>query len=336
VLLHDQPEVGKTANPSRRQLIIDWARRILMLLVVAAATYAVVERWPAVRSSLLALTWWQVTLSIVLLMIGVLLGMLSWRAVVVGIAHPGAGRKLGQVYLIGQMGKYVPGAVWAFLLQMEVGRKNGVARAQVFVAALVSTGITVGASVVVGMLALPYLAHDEPRLRWLYLLLPVTLLGMHPAVVTSLVNLVLRLLRKPSLDRPLTAMTIVRSFVLASAMYMVYGVHLWILIRVDRGVGIENALFFTGALALGMSVGLFAFLLPSGIGAREAVVVAALSTVVPTGSALAIALLSRAMFTVAELICMGLAFLDFRRSPGLDQPEVDDRPSAMTILASEL
>ena len=308
------------APASTRQRFVDWARRVLIVLVLAAAVYAVVDQWPEVRSTIATLTWWQVALSVGVLMVGVVLGMLSWRAVVVGIAHPGPGRKLGQVYLIGQMGKYVPGAVWAFLLQMEVGRKNGVGRAQVFVAALVSTGITVAASLVVGLLALPYLAEDHPRLQWLYLLLPAVLVAMHPAVVTWLVNLVLRLVRRPPLDRPLTAGTLVRSFVLVTIMYGVYGVHLWILVRVGGGVGIENALFFTSALALGMTVGLFAFLLPSGIGAREAVVVAALTTVMSPGRALAIALLSRVMFTVAEMICMGLAFLDFRRTPDLTGP----------------
>jgi hypothetical protein len=310
----EPPAVAPPA-PGRRQVLVDWARRVLVVLVLAAATYAVVDQWPAVRATLATLAWWQVGLSMLVLVVGVLLGMLSWRAVVVGIAHPGPGRKLGQVYLIGQMGKYVPGAVWAFLLQMEVGRKNGVARAHMFVAALVSTGVTVAASLVVGLLALPFLTREEPALRWLWFMLPVTLLAMHPAVVTWLVNLVLRLVRRPPLDRPLTARTIVQSFVLAAAMYLVYGVHLWIIVRAGGGVGIANALFFTGALALGMTVGLFAFLLPSGIGAREAVVVAALITVMPTGNALAITLLSRAMFTVGELLCVAAAFLDFRRRP---------------------
>lgn len=294
-------------------------------MVVGAAVYAVVRQWPEVQVTLSRIAWWQVVLSLLTLIVGIVLGMLSWRAVVVGIAHPGRGKKISQVYLIGQMGKYVPGSVWAFLLQMEVGRKNGIARAQVFVAALVSTGVTVAASIVVGLVALPQLSERHPGLRWLYLLLPVALVALHPRIVTALVNLALRILRRAPLDEPMRLATIAQSFLFAVLMYGVYGVHLWILVRSTGGIGIENALFATGALALGMTTGLVAFLLPSGIGAREAVVVAGLTTFLPTGSALALALLSRVMFTVGELICMGASYLDLRARQGRDDalPDVD-------------
>lgn len=308
------PDVPLPPAPAARQRALDWARRALVAVVVAAAVYAVVSQWDGVRATLEQIAWWQVGLSLVTLVVGILLGMLSWRAVVVGIAHPGRDKRISQVYLIGQIGKYVPGSVWAWVLQMEVGRKNGIARAQIFVAALVSTGVTVAASLVVGIVALPYLTQEAPRLAWLYLLLPLALAALHPAVVTWLVNLALRLLRKAPLDRPLRASTIVQSFGYAVVMYGVYGVHLWILVRSGGGIGIENAIFATSALALGMTAGLFAFLLPSGIGAREAVIVAGLSTVMPTTSALALALLSRVMFTVGELLCAGASYLHLRRS----------------------
>lgn len=312
------PVVAQAAPvPERtsRQRAIDWARRILVLVVVVAAVLAIADQWPDVRTTLSRIAWWQVLVSLVTLIVGLLLGMMSWRSVVVGIAHPGPGKKISQVYLIGQMGKYVPGSVWAFLLQMEVGRKNGIARAQIFVAALVSTGVTVAASLVVGLVALPYLSEDNPELQWLYLILPMAAVALHPKVVTWLVNVVLRTLRRAPLDEPLRLRTIAISFAYAVAMYGVYGVHLWLLVRSQGGIGFDNALFATGALALGMTTGLFAFLLPSGIGAREAVLVAALGAFMPAGSALAFALLSRVMFTVGELICMGAAYLDLRGTP---------------------
>lgn len=301
---------------SGRAVAVDWARRLLVAAVVVAAVVAVWRQWPDVRDTLAAIVWWQVGLSFAVLVVGVLLGMASWRSVLVGISHPGAGTRIGQIYLIGQMGKYVPGSVWAFLLQMEVGRKNGVARAQVFVTSLVTTGVSVAASLIVGAVAVPQLTDTHPWVRWLYLLLPVVLVALHPRVVTALVNLALRILRREPLAEPLRLRTIAVSMLWALAMYGAYGVHLWILIRSGGGIGFENALLGTSALALGMTAGLVAFLLPSGIGAREAVLVAALSTFLPAGTALAMTLLSRVMFTVAELACMGASYLHFRRAHG--------------------
>ena len=292
------------APKSRRQRAIDWARRGLIVLVICAAVYAVVQQWPTVRATVADIPFWQLTLALIVTVVGVYLGMFSWRAIVVGISHPGRDKNVGQVYLVGQMGKYLPGSVWAVVLQMEVGRKNGLPRSQVFVSALVSTGVSVAASLVVGLLAIPQLSPDHAWMRYLYLALPLLLLAMHPRVVTWAVNLVLRLVRRNELDRPITARSIITAFAFAVAMYCTYGLQLWLLVRSRGGIGIENAAFLTGALALGMTVGVLAFILPSGLGAREAVLVAALSTVMPPAVALAFAVVSRVMFTIAELFTM--------------------------------
>lgn len=303
-----------TAPPAKRQKIIDLARRVLLVLVFAAAAYAIVSQWPEVRSTVFSMTWWQVTASLLLLVPGVLLGMLMWRAVLLGILDgedvpiPKRG-DLNSIYLVGQLGKYVPGSVWAFVLQMELGRKNGLGRAQVFVASLVSTGVTVGASLVVGALALPALVQQQPSLQWLYVLLPVVLLAMHPRIVTILVNLVLRVFRRQPLPAPLRARTMIESFLLGVGMYAFFGVHLWLLSSHETGLDLINLFFLTGALALGMTTGVLAFLLPAGIGAREAIVGLALASMTTAGAATALALLSRVLFTVADLLCVGAAFL---------------------------
>lgn len=316
-----EPITPLPAPPTKRQKIIDWARRALLVLVFAAAAYAIVSQWPEVRDTVFSMTWWQITLSLLLLVPGVLLGMLMWRVVLLGVLdsdhEPMPKRSaLNNIYLVGQLGKYVPGSVWAFVLQMELGRKNGLGRAQVFVASLVSTGVTVGASLVVGALALPALVQQQPSLQWLYILLPIVLLAMHPRIVTFLVNIVLRIFRREPLPAPLQARTMIQSFVLGVGMYAFFGVHLWLLSSHETGLSLVNLFFLTGALALGMTTGVVAFLLPAGIGAREAIVGLALASMTTAGAATALALLSRVLFTVADLLCVGAAFLalKFNRS----------------------
>jgi hypothetical protein len=295
---------GVAPAPTRRQSVIDWSRRALIALVLAAAVFAVVRQWDSVQATLAQIAVWQLGAALLATVAGVWLGMRSWRAVIVGVLHPDQHRRIGQVYFVGQLGKYLPGSVWAFILQMEIGKKNGLARAQVFVAALVSTGVSVAASLVIGLLAVPQLTPSHRWLPLLYLALPVLLLAMHPRVVTFLVNLTLRLLRRPQLETPVSGRAIVASFGYAIAMYCTYGIQMWLLVRSRGGIGVENAAFLTGALSLGMTVGVLAFILPSGLGAREAVLVAALTTVMPSAAALAFALVSRVMFTVAELVTM--------------------------------
>lgn len=315
------PETPSAAPPSKKQLILDFARRALLVLVFAAAAYAIFTQWPQVKATVFAMAWWQVLASLALLVPGVLLGMLMWRVILLGILDSDKVADdqreqrsgLNKIYLVGQLGKYVPGSVWAFVLQMELGRKHGLGRAQVFVASLISTGVTVGASLIVGALALPTLVEKQPPLQWLYILLPIVLLAMHPRVVTILVNIVLRVFRRQPLAIPIPAKTMVHSFMLGVGMYAFFGSHLWLLAGHETGLSLINLFFLTGALALGMTTGVVAFLLPAGIGAREAIVGLALASITSVGAATALALLSRLLFTVADLLCVGVAFLSVKR-----------------------
>jgi hypothetical protein len=65
-------------------------------------------------------------------------------------------------------------------------------------------------------------------------------------------------------------------------------------------------------MGVAMTAGLVAFVLPSGIGARELVIVGALAAVLPYGQALAV--VSRVLFTVVELASAAAATLAARLS----------------------
>jgi hypothetical protein len=78
-------------------------------------------------------------------------------------------------------------------------------------------------------------------------------------------------------------------------------------------------LLCVGSMGLAMTAGLVAFVLPSGIGARELVIVGGLMAVLPYGQALALAVVSRLLFTVVELASAGAATLVVRLSRGRPQ-----------------
>lgn len=317
-LSQDGGQTVSKAPASTRTRIVNFVRQALIFVVFAAAIYFIVIQWPQVQSAVFSLEWWQLALALISLVPGVLLGMLMWRTVMIGLLKPHEpappGQVLNKIYLIGQIGKYLPGSVWAFVLQMELGKKNGIARAQVFVASLVSTGITIGAALVVGATSLPILADRQPQLQWLYVLLPIVVLAMNPRVVTFLVNIVLRVFRRPRLDSPIQAATMVKAFILGVLMYLFFGLHLWILVAHETSLNLATFLVLTGALALGMTLGVVAFLLPAGVGAREAILYLALAGLMTSGAATALAALSRVMFTIADLLCVGVAFIGHRRA----------------------
>jgi uncharacterized membrane protein YbhN (UPF0104 family) len=125
------------------------------------------------------------------------------------------------------------------------------------------------------------------------------------------VRLVLRLTRREPLTRPLTWRGVLGVLGWAVVAYVLAGVHLWLLAGTVAGTGLRGLVACTAAFALAMIAGTFAFILPSGIGAREFVIVATLTSMgVPQGSALGLALVSRLLFTVADVGAAGGAAVE--------------------------
>jgi hypothetical protein len=138
---------------------------------------------------------------------------------------------------------------------------------------------------------------------------------------------VLTLLRRDRLPRRLDGTAIARAIGLSLLTYAVYGVHLFVLAgSLEPGWERSDALVVllcVGTMGMAMTAGLVAFLLPSGIGARELVIVGGLSAVLPYGQAIALAVVSRVMFTVVELVSAGAATLVVKLS-GSGRPATDD------------
>lgn len=191
---------------------------MLILAVVAAAIWTVRSHWVEVRDTITEMSWREWVPSFLALPVAIGLSTLSWQFLVDELGERVGFSRGAQIFLVGQLGKYLPGSVWAYVLQMELGRRAGLARARVFTATLFSLAVAVVAALLCGVLAIPSLsAHDaglEP-LRWLYVLLPVGLICLHPRILNRLVSVAFRILRRPPLDHPVRLRAVVCSLLAA-------------------------------------------------------------------------------------------------------------------------
>lgn len=301
--------VAPSVAPGWKAQVVTWARRVLLLAVLVGAGYYLVTRWDQVWSTLAQVPWQSAVLSQLVLLVGIGSSTLGWQAIVDDL-----GTRLGmvrgpQIYLVSQLGKYLPGAVWAYVLQMELGKQAGLPRARSFVSSLIQVGVSTVASLLLGVLALPVLLDESPGAVWLYTVLPVGLAALHPRVLTWGVNLVLRVLRKAPLDHRLRWVTVGKALGYSLFTFACFGVHLWLLANALGKPGFGGLLLCTGAVAIGLTAGLFFFILPSGAGVREVVVTAALAASIGPVAAGAYAIASRAMFTAADVLTAGAAAL---------------------------
>ena len=242
--------------------------------------------------------------SLAAVLVGLLSSALVWRALLADLGTPLRLRPALHVFFLGQLGKYVPGSVFAIAAQMELGRGQGAPRSRVGTASLLFMGVLVAAGLLTAAVALPLTSPSALRdYAWVLLLLPLGLAVLHPPVLTRLVGVLLRVLRRDPLDRPLTRRGVGAALGWALGMWVAYGVHLWLLVRPQDTQGRADLLLLSlGAYALAWTAGFLFVVAPAGAGVREVALIAALAPVLDPAAALAVAVLSRVLMTLGDLV----------------------------------
>src|SRR6266568_3476606 len=141
-----------------------WLRAALLAGAVGLAGYGLVSQWPQVHAAL---------------------------------PLPAAIR----VMFVGQLGKYVPGAVWAVAAQVELARDYAVPRRRSATASLVSMAVTLVVGQVAVGLTLPLVsAHAVRHYWWVLAVIPLAAACLYPPVIKFGLDRVLRVLGRAPLE----------------------------------------------------------------------------------------------------------------------------------------
>ena len=224
-------------------------------------------------------------------------------------------RKIVACFFVGEIGKYLPGAIWASVGRAELAQRNGVARNRAYPSVVLSMvglylAAALGAAIVLPF-SLTRHAHVGPVLL-LLLLVPIGLGCLHPAVLTAARDLLARLLRRP-IDVVIPPW---RSSVGLIARYLPAWVGIvvatWCVARALPGV---DAPVLPIALATLLSwLAGFVTPTPAGAGVREAVFIAVSG--LAAGPAVAVAVASRLIFVVVDVVGALLSVPGARRELG--------------------
>ena len=293
------------------------ALRVTFLVLVLVVIVLTVRRDGDQLRHALARTGFAATAgSVVAVLAGLFASAMVWRALLTDLGTPLSVRTALHVFFLGQLGKYLPGSVFAVAAQMELGRDQGVPRNRVGTASLLFMGVLTATGLLVAAVALPFTSPDALRSYfWALVVLPVGLLCLAPPVLTRLAASMLRVLRRDPLERPLSWKGVGTSMAWALAMWAAYGVHLLLLVLPQPRTGSGNLpLLSLGGYALAWTVGFLVLLVPAGAVIREAVLVIAFAPVLDRPAALAVAAVSRGVMTLGDLLWGGVGALIRPRS----------------------
>jgi uncharacterized membrane protein YbhN (UPF0104 family) len=279
-----------------------WARMALLVVVLCCCGYRLRAKWPQVTPAFDRVHWYLISLSIAAAIAGSACMMLAWRAVLADLGSPLPARAAGRINFTAQLGKYVPGAVWAFAAQVELGHDYQVPRRRSFASVVVSLAVTVAVGLGLALVTLPAASPDIARHYWWALAaLPLIIAALCPPVLGTLLDRLLALLRRAPLERRPSLAGLARAVAWNLAGWLLLGLQVWLLLPGITGLQGHTLLLCVGGYALAFSAGLLLVVLPSGIGVRDLILIAALARLLPYGSASAIAIVTRLGTTFTDL-----------------------------------
>ncbi|QXJ26516.1 flippase-like domain-containing protein [Actinomadura graeca] len=285
-------------------------RVLLVLLALAFCAYSVIDQWDATTRAFREMSWATLAGSLAVGVAGLFAWMLGWRTFLAGLGSPLPLRAAFRISAISQLGKYVPGKVWALVTQIEMAREHKVPAERSFGSTLLAVASSTASGLAVAAATLPLTsAAAREKYWWLFPLAPVLLAALHPAVVTWCLGTMLRLIRRPPLERPVGLGVTLRAIGWTVLGWALFGVHTWLLCVAVGGDGAGLPFLATGAYALAFVAGFLVFIAPGGIGAREAALTVVLTPVLPAGAPVVVAIASRVVLTVADLLNAGAALL---------------------------
>jgi uncharacterized membrane protein YbhN (UPF0104 family) len=282
-------------------------------VAVALCGYAVVRQWSDVRAALATLGFLPVVGAMLCVLLALLATMQVWRLLIAGFGSPLPARAAARVMFIGQLGKYVPGSVWPVLAQMELGTRHQVPRHRSASASVLTMLLTLLAGLLVALVTLPFVSGSTSY-WWVFLVVPVLLVCLHPKLLNRVLDRMLRMTKRPPLEQPLAGRAIAGALAWALGSWVCYGLQIWLMvIRLGAPYG-TGALLATGGFAFAWCVGFVVVFAPAGAGVRDIVLVAILSPTLGVGNATAVALVSRILLTVGDLLTAAVAAGLGRRS----------------------
>jgi len=286
-----------------------WVKLGLLAITLGFCGYGLYAERANMAAALHHLAWYSVAGAAVAVIAGLGCMMLSWRTLLADLGSPLPLRAAARILFVAQLGKYVPGSVWAMAAQVELARGHEVPRRRSASATVVAMLVTLATGLLVAAVALPLSSGAAARQYWWALALaPPALIALYPPVMGWALDRALRLARRPPLERRVSGSGVLRAAAWALAGWAFFSVHAWLLVAGVTGKGVSVLPIAAGAYALAWSVGFVLIPFPGGVGPRELALIAALAPVMPRGSAIVVAVVSRLVMTIGDLVWAAVAF----------------------------
>jgi len=263
----------------------------------------IVDGWSDYGDEISAARWGWLILAVPLAFAGMTMLGLVWRRVIESLGPRARLRDVFVWYQIGNLGKYIPGGVFQVVGRGELATRGGVPRSAAYNSVALSMGATYICGGLVAAILLPFVLLEHGSIGntwWVFLVIPIGLAALHPKILGKMFIIAEKAFGG-SEERVVPSWSASVKLVAWHAPgWFLNGVACWVTaLCFDTG-----APFFTIVFAgiISWVGGFLVIFVPSGLGVREAIFVLIASVSMTSSTAATVAIVSRLVFVVGDLV----------------------------------
>lgn len=203
--------------------------------------------------------------------------------------------------------RYVPTNVLMLVGRVVMAERYGVPKRVTLASVIYELAFALATAVVIGayfVIDLPDFA-DEPARFAVLAVIPAVLLAVHPRVFGPVVNLALAKLGRERLPRVLPYGRVLLLCLAYAGCWVVIGLGLYAFAAALHPVDLSDLPYIAASYPVAFCVAVLTFIVPSGIGTRDAALATAMTAVLAGTVATAIAVAFRIVQTAVELLYVG-------------------------------
>jgi hypothetical protein len=292
-------------RPSRRRTVLRW---VFLVAALALLAWTVRNQGSDISDRVSSLSIQAAVAAEAAILASLGCSVLAWRLLLASLGSRLPLAAASRIFFFGQLGKYLPGSGWTLIGHMELARDLSVPRRRAIAASVLGLALGCLTATLLGGTVMALTTRSDLASPWWFLVIPPTLLMLvEPRILGTVLDTALRVARREPLEYRPTRRAMIAATAWSLAAWAMLGIHVWLLARDLGGSGSGLSLLVLGAYAVAWLAGFLAVFAPAGLGAREAVLTFGLTSSLSSGSAALLAVTSRLLITVADLLAAAIS-----------------------------
>lgn len=273
---------------------------IIYLLVFYFISRIICSNWQKISESLEGVNFIWLLLSLIITTIALAYQSYIWHRLLKYFQPKLTFRESYSTYFKSIITRYLPGGIWVFFARTYLTSKLSFSKTQAFFLILVESLLVVFSGCIVFLLIQPYTGYNTYiNILLIILIAAIVVFLLWPRY---LINILQHISGKEFTIIPLPFSLICTIVAMYIIQWIFSGLCLFLLSKSIIAVNISQFLPLTAFFAVSWIIGFIVVFVPSGIGVREMIFIILISSIVGAPFAVLLALLSRLVSIISELI----------------------------------